>query len=258
MLDASPLQHASDDFTFLDRHSTDENRTALPLNLVDFAFRDAMFSAVNLIADDDFGIVVFFELADEVISIFHEDHIPLMIVFDFFSDRSPLVLLATVDHIRMGDPLKHAIGRNRDYVKFINLVEFFRFGHRGTRHTANLLVKLEIVLQRDRGERLSLFLDLHAFFGFDRLMQAVTPLPSVHQTTSKLIHDDDLAFFDDVIDILLVKPVGLQSVVNHVRPVHVASGVKTLNARKLFRIPDTFISQCRGMVFFVDLIVNFF
>ncbi len=35
---------------------------------------------------------------------------------------------------------------------------------------------------------------LHAFLGFDRLVQAVAPLPAVHQAAGELVDDDHLAF----------------------------------------------------------------
>ena len=44
-----------------------------------------------------------------------------------------------------------------------------------------LLVHAEIVLEGDRGERLILALDLHAFFGFYRLVQTVRPAPARHR-----------------------------------------------------------------------------
>ena len=141
----------------------------------------------------------------------------------------------------MCDSLKHPVGRNRDHIELINLVELFGFRHRGTGHPTDFVIEFEVVLQRDRGQRLSLFFDLHAFFGFNSLMQSITPLTTIHQTTGELIDDHDFAFFDDVVDVFLVKTVSLEGIVDHVRPIHVARCVETFNASKLFRVTNAFV-----------------
>ena len=100
------------------------------------------------------------------------------------------------------------------------------------------------------------FLDLHAFFGFHRLVQAIGPLTSVHQTTGEFVNDDDLAILDDVVHVFGIKRMSSQRVVDHVRPFHVARRVETFYASKLFGMPNTFIRQSRRMIFFVDLVVK--
>ncbi len=45
-----------------------------------------------------------------------------------------------------------------------------------------LLVEAEVVLNRDRGERLGLAVDLHAFLGFHGLVQAIAPAAAGHFT----------------------------------------------------------------------------
>ncbi len=59
---------------------------------------------------------------------------------------------------------------------------------------AELLVELEEILQRDRGQRLRFFLDLDAVagvLGLDGLMQAVGPLPANHEAAREFVDDDD-------------------------------------------------------------------
>ena len=109
----------------------------------------------------------------------------------------------------MRDPLQRAIGRNSDHVELVDFVEFFGFGHRGTGHAADFLVELEVILQSNRGQRLRFLFDFHAFFGFDCLMQTITPLASLHQTTGEFVDDDDLAIFDDVVHVTLIQIMGL-------------------------------------------------
>ncbi len=69
----------------------------------------------------------------------------------------------------------------------------------------SFLIHLEDVLQRCGGEGLSFLFDRHAFFGLDRLVQAVAPLTAFHQTAGELVDDDDLAILDDVVDVFLVQ-----------------------------------------------------
>ena len=90
------------------------------------------------------------------------------------------------------------VRRNLDHVQSVGGVKFGGLGLGRTGHTSEFLVQPEVVLQRDRGERLILFLDLHAFFGFDRLMQAVAPTPTFKDATGEIVNDLYLAIVDDV------------------------------------------------------------
>jgi hypothetical protein len=71
-------------------------------------------------------------------------------------------------------------------------------------------------LNRDGGERLGLAFDLDAFLGFDGLVQAIAPPAAGHQAAGVFVDDDDLVVLDDVLDILLVKAVGLEQLGNAV------------------------------------------
>ena len=75
---------------------------------------------------------------------------------------------------------------------------------------ASFVIKAEIILNRDRGERLRFALDRDAFLGFDRLVQTIAPAAARHQTAGVFIDDDDLVFLDDVLHVLLIKAVGLE------------------------------------------------
>jgi len=70
---------------------------------------------------------------------------------------------------------------------------------------ASFLVESEVVLEGDRGDGLILLAHAHAFFGLDRLMQAIRPAPTRHGAPGELIDDDDLAASDDVLDVALVE-----------------------------------------------------
>lgn len=59
-------------------------------------------------------------------------------------------------------------------------------------------------------------------------MQAVAPLPAFHETAGELVDDDHV--FYDVIDVALVEVVGLERVIDQVRPLHVAGRVEAFHA----------------------------
>ena len=59
-------------------------------------------------------------------------------------------------------------------------------------------------------EGLGLGINLHAFFGFDRLMQTITPAATGHFTARLGIDDHDLVFLDDVFDVFFVEAVGTE------------------------------------------------
>ena len=62
--------------------------------------------------------------------------------------------------------------RNRHHTKLVDVEKFCRLGLRRAGHARQLLVEAEIILDRDRRERLRLAFDGHAFLRFDGLMQA--------------------------------------------------------------------------------------
>ena len=94
--------------------------------------------------------------------------------------------------------------------------------------------------------------DRHAFFGLDRLVQTVAPLSSFHQTTGELVDDDDLAIFDDVVDVSFVQEVCLERIVDQMRPFHVASRVEALHTGKLLGLTNSFVGQRHVVLFFID------
>ena len=105
---------------------------------------------------------------------------------------------------------------NHQHAQFVNVEKFRRLGFRRAGHARQFLIEAEIILDRDRRERLRFALDLHAFLGLDRLVQAIAPAAAGHQAARVFIHDDDLVVLDDVLHVLLVKAVGLEQLRNGV------------------------------------------
>ena len=110
------------------------------------------------------------------------------------------------------------IRRDDGDVEFVDVVEFVRFGFRGAGHAGELVVEPEIILDRDRGERLRLAIDLHAFLRFDRLVQSIAPAAARHFAAGVFVDDDDFVFLDDVRDVLLEEAIGAQQLRDVVNP----------------------------------------
>ena len=83
-------------------------------------------------------------------------------------------------------------------------------------------------------------------------MQPIAPLTSFLESAGVVVHNHNPSLFNDVFDVALVEVVRLQRVVDQVRPVHVARGVKTLNAGKLFCRTDPSVGEMGGVILFVD------
>jgi hypothetical protein len=86
-------------------------------------------------------------------------------------DRGVLLLRGAIDLVvpLVADHLH--VRRDDDRFQAVDLLELVGLGVRGTGHPGELAVHPEVVLERDRGERLVLALDLHALLRLDRLVQ---------------------------------------------------------------------------------------
>jgi hypothetical protein len=78
---------------------------------------------------------------------------------------------------------------------------------------ASLGYMRKIILEGDRGQRLVLGLDGHAFLGFQRLVQAFRIAAAFHHAAGELVDDDDLVVLHDVVDIAGEQGMGAQGLV---------------------------------------------
>ena len=65
------------------------------------------------------------------------------------------------------------IGRHHYYVKPVNRIKLFFGRERGTCHAGEALIHAEEILERNGRVGARLLFNLHSFFGFYRLMQAL-------------------------------------------------------------------------------------
>ena len=184
------------------------------------------------------------------------DRGPAVEPLDLVGDGGELFRLAAVDHVGMDGAAQRLVGGHADHVELVDFPELAGLGEGRARHAADLVVELEEVLQRDRGQRLVLFLDRHAFLGLDRLVQAVAPVAAGHQAAGEFVDDDHLAVLHDVVHVALVEVVGLERVVDQVRPLHVAGRVEALDAGQPLGLAHAFVGEVGRVLLLLDLEVH--
>ena len=205
MGNAASIKQLGKQFTFLNRGCSDQHRSTAILHRLNLILGKRSDRAISLQGDGNFRIIVFLNRSHDSFAIFQVDSIPLVVRLDLVRHGSPFEFLGRIDHVRVRNPQHRTVGGNRNHVQPIDLPKLARFGHRGTGHPGEFVVKLKVVLKRDRRQSLSFLFDLYVFFGLDRLMQTVTPLATFHQSTGKLIDDDNPAIFNHVVHVDLVQ-----------------------------------------------------
>ena len=196
-----------------------------------------------------------------------QDRLALLVqALDLLDDRPPLLGFGAVDGVRRVVTQHRHVGRDRDHVQLVDLVELSSLGERRAGHAGQLLEHAEVVLERDRREGLGLLLRLEALLDLDRLVQAVRPAPAVHLPAGEVIDDDDLHalgpaalvldLLDHVLLVVLVDLVGADRVLEVVRPVLEARGVEAVDLEQLLGADDTLLREGGALLLFLDLVVH--
>ena len=136
--------------------------------------------------------------------------------YDLLDDCCILLTSRLVDAVVEVMASDGAVRRDDDDVKLVDVPEFACLGLCRTRHTRELVVHTEVVLQGDGSEGLGSSLDVDALLSFDSLVQAIGVAATVHDTTRLLVDDHDLVVHDDILVILLEEGIGLEELVHGV------------------------------------------
>ena len=140
-------------------------------------------------------------------------------------------------------------------VQLVDLHELVRLGERRAGHAGELVVHAEVVLERDRRERLVLLADADALLGLDRLVQALGPAPALEDAAGELVDDHHLAVDHGVVLVALVERLGLQRLDQVVDEVAVLGEVEVLDAEELLGLRDAALGRRDGLVLLVVLVV---
>ena len=108
-----------------------------------------------------------------------------------------------IDQVVLVDTGDGPVRRDGDDRQLVDLAELLVLGHGGTGHARELLVKAEVVLQRDGRERLVLLANEHMLFRLERLMEALGVAAALHDAARELVDDLHFPADDDVIDVAM-------------------------------------------------------
>ena len=122
-------------------------------------------------------------------------------LLDVARDGGELALLRLEDEVVLVGAGDVDVGGDLDDGEVVDLDELLLLGLRRTGHAGELLVEAEVVLERDRRERLVLLLDLDALLRLDRLVEALAPAAAFHDPAGELVDDLHLAVLDHVVDV---------------------------------------------------------
>src|SRR5215467_7515490 len=177
--------------------------------------------------------------------------------FDLLDDGIELRAGGAVDQVGLVLANHGLVGWNADDIQLVDFIEFLRLGEGGTGHAGEFFVEAEEVLEGDCGERVVFTLDLDAFFGFDGLVETFAVATAGHQAPCKLIDDDDLAIFDDIIFVALEDDLSLDGVLHVARQIEIAFVVDVLDTGQAFKLFDAVLGQDDGARFLFNGIVGF-
>ena len=108
------------------------------------------------------------------------------------------------------------VGRNLNYIQFVDVPELTCLCAGSTGHTGELVVHTEVVLKSDGCEGLGSSLHLYMLLSFNSLVQAIAPAATFHDTTSLLVNDLHLTVHDYILVVLIKHGVSLQQLLQGV------------------------------------------
>ena len=173
-------------------------------------------------------------------------------LFDGLYDSFILFLLGLINRVLVILTDDRLIGGDLNDIHAVDLAELSLLSERRTGHTALLVKFIEEVLERNGGERLALLLDLYVFLCFDRLVKSVAVASSGHYTARKLINDQDLVIFDDIIVVLVHQVIGAQGQNDAVLDLQVFRIRQVGDVEEFLDLGDAFSGQVDHLVLLID------
>ena len=166
-----------------------------------------------------------------------------------------LFFLGAEDHVGIFKPAHQHVSGDDHNLELVNLFEFGCFGFRCARHATQLFVEAEVVLERNRGQRLVFLADVDAFLGLDGLVQTVGPAAPRHQAAGEGVDDDDFAILDHVLYVALVKRMRLDRGFNIVLEFPVFSIGDVIDTQQLFNRDPAIVRHADGALLLIHNVV---
>src|SRR5512133_936719 len=177
-------------------------------------------------------------------------------LLDVCDHRVVLRVRRLEDHVVLVVARDVDVGRDLDHVQVVDLDELLLLGLGRAGHPRELLVETEVVLQRDRGERLVLLLNADALLGLDRLVEPLRPAAAFHDPARELVDDLDLAVLDDVVDVALEERLRLQRLIEVGGELPVARVVEVVDLERALDRLDRALHRRDRLVLLVVLEVG--
>ena len=133
-----------------------------------------------------------------------------MALHNVFDNCAKLCNFRLIDEVWLINTQHCAVCRNGHHLQVIGVHKLCCFGLSRTCHAGQLVVHAEIVLQRDGGESLVLFVDTKIFFRFNSLVNTFTPATTLKHTARELVNDLYFACINDVILVSAIQLFGFQ------------------------------------------------
>ena len=130
---------------------------------------------------------------------------PFKTLADVLNSRFVFLRRGFVNAVQLILATARPVWRHHHGFEAVDFLEFVGFGVSGSRHSGQLAIQAEVVLEGDGGQCLVFSLDLHTLFGFNRLMQTVAPAAARHEPPGEFVDDDDLASLHHVMLVFVIE-----------------------------------------------------
>ncbi|OPZ61410.1 MAG: hypothetical protein BWY88_00243 [Synergistetes bacterium ADurb.Bin520] len=188
----------------------------------------------------------------------HQHRLPFGVTLSHLVRHSgELLPLGAVDQIGVILTDHGTVRGEHHHGETVDLFELLRFRGGGPRHTRQLAVHAEVVLDGHRGEGLIFPANAHSLFGLDGLVEAVGVPATEHEPTGELVHDDDLPVFHHVVHVALEKMPclqGLEDLMGHLGAGQI--GKEPRHLEDLFAAGDASFGEGHVAVLFFHLEVR--
>ena len=171
------------------------------------------------------------------------------------------LLGGTIDLVVMVDALHLDIGRDAGHLELVDFGEFAGFGQRRAGHAGKLVIQPEVILERDRCDRLVLGLNLEALARLDGLMQAFGEAASFHRTAGELVDDHHHAVLNHVMRVALEQFVRTKSLVHVMQQADILDVIESAlsycasRTEQLFGMFDACLGQRDRAALLVEIVI---
>ena len=163
--------------------------------------------------------------------------------FLFFCHIYGIVIIDTRDR---------TVSRNLNNVHAVDLTELFLFRKGCTGHTGFFVKFVEEVLESNGCQSLGLTAYLYVLLCLNSLMEAIRIATARHDTSGKLVYDQDLVILDHIVLILEHQIVGTQSQDNIVLDLQVFRISQVIDVEEFFHFFHTLFGQVYDLIFLIN------